>query len=529
MPTTTPSLRTPPGSISTAATVMINTATASCQASGPVASATLPGYPTMSAFQNGVAARTEAVIPSKARARMITAVVPAASAPASCGPRRAGAGRYRTPSATSRMTRAVLTMPRPGRATAASRTVAATTDRTNSPAPMSAASQRRRISPPTVPARISAAAPDSAALTVCASASATVAHTTDVTTAMPCSTQAASSRYPVPFGRLRSTIAISRSCRPTAASTPAQATTPCSTDAASSGMTGCSSSMVANRGARRWVSLRYQAATPAVPRKIRPANVVRGIPVCPNQADRIANPSSSTYVSPTEAMVSAVLTSARRATGIAPARMAPASTVNTTTRPPAASARSRYAVPVMTNISAPSQSSTFCMDRLETSGPCGCTGSSGTGGPPLPLPGSWLSGIALPGLTATGGAGRGAGITGRAPPKPTGGGDFTRNRRLPAAAASCSVAWISSERVAMAPWIRLSRTARESTMSRLRNCILVITLLSSAISCSTLRPHSGHPVTVSARAPQFEQGYVPTAASCRGCPPKACLVGSAPG
>jgi len=50
-------------------------------------------------------------------------------------------------------------------------------------------------------------------------------------------------------------------------------------------------------------------------------------------------------------------------------------------------------------------------------------------------------------------------------------------------------------------------------MSRLRNCIWVITRLRSVISCWTVRPQLGQPVFVSAVAPQFEQGYVPNAVS----------------
>ena len=46
--------------------------------------------------------------------------------------------------------------------------------------------------------------------------------------------------------------------------------------------------------------------------------------------------------------------------------------------------------------------------------------------------------------------------------------------------------------------------------------MLVITLLSEEISCATVRPHSGQPVAVSARAPQLEQGYDPTAALLSG-------------
>jgi hypothetical protein len=95
------------------------------------------------------------------------------------------------------MATAVAISPRPGTATAVNRPTAPTSASVNSPAPMSANGQRRTINPPsnpTVPARISAAAPASAAGTVCAWASAVVASPTETSTASPCSIHAASSR-----------------------------------------------------------------------------------------------------------------------------------------------------------------------------------------------------------------------------------------------------------------------------------------------------------------------------------------------
>src|SRR6266545_4601517 len=117
------------------------------------------------------------------------------------------------------------------------------------------------------------------------------------------------------------------------------------------------------------------------------------------------------------------------------------------------------------------------MDRLDTSGPCACGAAPGTGGPPLPD-----SGTALAVFVAFI---RGGAIVGcrwpdtrsRAPPNPTGGGVRTRNSRVPCAACCCSLACNSRDRVAIAPWIRFISTAR---------------------------------------APQLEQGYVPTAALLSG-------------
>jgi hypothetical protein len=160
------------------------------------------------------------------------------------------------------------------------------------------------------------------------------------------------------------------------------------------------------------------------------------------------------------------------------------------------------------------------MDSVEASGGCGPGGGAGcsTGrlGGGTPLRGADCGAVR--------GIGTAPGSVVRAPPNPVTGAGRTRRRGFVPTFCSCSSAWISSVLVVIAPCSRFIRSWRLSTMSRLRNCMLVITLLSEVISCATLRPHSGHPLTVSARAPQFEQGYDPTAALLSGLSRRACRV-----
>ena len=163
------------------------------------------------------------------------------------------------------------------------------------------------------------------------------------------------------------------------------------------------------------------------------------------------------------------------------------------------------------------------MDSADASGGCG----PGGGGVGL---GRRRDGMVRPLGTGGGGAesrGPGTMCSGtrvRAGPYATSGAGRTRRSGPAPVFCATSFAWISSDRVAIAPCSRFIRRVRASTMSLLRNCMLLITLLSEAISCATVRPHSGQPVTVSARAPQFEQGYDPTAALLSGFSRKACRV-----